>query len=522
MDRRTALQVTEYKGFGGSYYDSIAHADLFRSYKPHYFGVKTAQLFSSELKSDLINKKFTYMTVGKSNIHYLPGGTDDYEWCLVGDTDIDFRITEVITTQAFPGKAGQSFRIALDRDWLHEPAVIKSEEPDVPMLKIIGHPIERSANSWEYEVELQTGDMNAWLPLDLLQPGKRFIRTSSQVSDELNTKYAPDQYGNMFKLRSWTGQFANKIEFSDKFIRTEIANMKSGKKNMSKDDYSIGSGYIYQADFKNKAGKKIKKGVFITKAEARLLERTERDRELMFEFGQLQKTEDRDTGRPIKTAPGWRQLVRDGHYMEHNGSLTLGDIFEYLNEIFITRKNFADRKIKLCSGEGGIEFLSRLIAQEASTFNTVDTHFIRGRKDGNGYHSNELEFGAQFTKIKMTNGIEVEIVYDPMKDDRKLFPIKAPGTNRTVESYAIDIFDFGVTDQKAAGAGDQNITCVIQDGVEEYYTVSNVYDFYKGAETGGNNVYSNNKEAGIYRTLGGALTIWDISRCGRIEFNPNI
>jgi hypothetical protein len=179
-----------------------------------------------------------------------------------------------------------------------------------------------------------------------------------------------------------------------------------------------------------------------------------------------------------------------------------------------------DRKIKLCSGEGGIEMLSRLIAQEASTFQTIDTHFIQKRKDGNGYHTNELEFGAQFTKIKMTNGIEVEIVYDPIKDDRKLFKQKAPGSNRTLESFTIDILDFGVTDQKADGARDENITMIMQDGVEEYYTVSNVYDFYKGAEKTGNNVYNNNKEAGIYRTCPGSLCVWDTSRVGRIEFNP--
>lgn len=113
---------------------------------------------------------------------------------------------------------------------------------------------------------------------------------------------------------------------------------------------------------------------------------------------------------------------------------------------------------------------------------------------------------AQFTKIRLPNGYTLEMVYDPIKDDRKLFPDKAPGTNRTVESFAMDIFDFGQTDQKAFDAKrPENITMVMQDEVESYYTVSNVYDFYRGVKNDGSNAYSNNKKCGIYRESSGGL-----------------
>lgn len=117
-------------------------------------------------------------------------------------------------------------------------------------------------------------------------------------------------------------------------------------------------------------------------------------------------------------------------------------------------------------------------------------------------------------------GYVMEIAYDPIKDDRKLFPEKAPGTNRTVESFAMDIFDFGATDQSAINARPENITCVMQDGVESYFTVSNVYDFETGAIKDGSNAYSNNKELGIYRETSGGLAIWDVSRVGRVEYAP--
>lgn len=118
-------------------------------------------------------------------------------------------------------------------------------------------------------------------------------------------------------------------------------------------------------------------------------------------------------------------------------------------------------------------------------------------------------------------GYIVEFAYDPIKDDRKLFPEKAPGTNRTLESYAMDIFDFGATDQKAFDASrPENMTMVMQDGVEGYWTVCNVYDFEKGVKTDGSNAFSNNKMCGIYRETSGSLGIWDTTRIGRMEYAP--
>lgn len=540
-NRKTALQSVERTGwYTYTYFDSYTHASMFRKYKPHAFGVKGGQMFSSEIGSHLINKKFTYMTVAKNNVYYLPAGVDDYEWMLTGDFDVDYRVTELLVAAGSqPGKGGLPFRVALDREWLHEPAVIKSESANLPMLKVIGQPVQRSANSFEYVVELQTGDVNAWIPVDFLMPGRTFVDATTAVATELNTKYAGDQYGQMFKLQAWTGSFARKCEFTDRFIRMEIGCRQKGTRMPKNMGYSIGGdmfyegavgvGYVYQQKFAKKGSgvatnndqNVYEAGVFITKAEARLEERIHRDREMNFEFGQLQKTVDRDSDRPIKVAAGWRQIVRDGHYKEHNGALTLSQIFEYIAEIFLTRRHYKDRRIMIATGEAGIEFLHRVIAQEASQFQYIDTVFLRKRKDPLGYHENELEFGAQFTKIQLPMGYWLEMIYDPIKDDRKLFPELAPGSTRTLESYTMDIFDFGATNQKAFDSKRQeNITCVIEDGVEEYYTVSNVYDFQTGAIKDGSNAYSNSKELGIYRAISGGLCVWDVTRAGRIEFNP--
>lgn len=318
MQRKSQLQTVERHAFGGTFFDSISHHAMFRKYKPFNFGVKTSQLFASELGSHLINKKFTYYTVAKGNVYMLPPGVDDYEWFLVADADVDFRVTELLVDpNSFPGKGNIPFKIALDRPWLQEPVLLKSESDRLPLVRVHGYSVERSVNSFEYEVSLQTSDMAAYIPVSYLQPGRRFIDASTSVADELNGKFAGDQYGEMFKLQSWTGNYARKAEFTDKFIRTEIGCREEGRRmpqgmgynigNKSYMDGAVGVGYLYKQKFNlTNSGKaeQIEAGVFITQVEARLEDRLQMDREMNMEFGHLEKTVDRDSKRVMKVAPG--------------------------------------------------------------------------------------------------------------------------------------------------------------------------------------------------------------------------
>ena len=416
---------------------------------------------------------------------------------------------------------GAEFEVALDRGWLHEPVVLKTESSSLPMLRILGHPVQISANSWKYRVKLQTENPNEWMEASYLQPGRTAIDATTTVGNEMNPHFGGDQYGEMYKLQSYLGYFARKLEITDRTIRAELSARKNGG-NFTDSDRSIGTGYVYQQKLRNKNDDKVvQAGVFVTMAVARLEERIMMDREIAMEFGKAERTIDETTGYSRKVAPGWREIVKDGHYWEHNGSVTLSDIYEYLMNIFITRRDFSDRTIRICSGEAGIEFLHRLLAEEAKLYTTIDTNFIRPNTTPQGYNKNELEFGAQFTKWIAPNGLVVELVYDPIKDDRHFFPELAPGTNRTVESFCYDIFDFGGTDQKAVNAGKENITMVCEEDAELFTAVAGMYNFETGAVKDGSYSPTNSRELGVYREINGSLCVWDVTRVGRIEFNPN-
>ena len=528
MDRKSALQITEYQAFGGTFFDSISHAAMFRDEKAYDFGVMTAGLFSSTKMMGLTNKRWSYLTIAQGNVYKLPAGTNDYQWSVAGDSEIDFRFTELlVSTSAQVGKGNTSFDIAIDRNWLKAPAVLKLGASDnAPSIEILSNQAEPlNAHSWKYTAQLQDGNPNSWIPASYLAPGQVANRISTRVSNEENYKGAGDYYQSFTKLRSVVGQYSNEIGFTDKFIKREIAAARGNGQGMMYEDLdgkqyrdAFSRGMIYQTSLKDKnTNEVVQKGVFITKAEQRLLERTELDRERAMEFGRLQIDNDLDSGRVKKTAPGWRQIVMDGQLMVHNGNFTLNDLYDFLHQVFFRRRGFMNRKAMLVGGTGAISYLSNLIAQNASVFQTLEPGFaVRDNAEPVGVHKYETEFGFQFTRILLPMGIDVTIMYDPSKDDDQLFKEKMPGSYLPKESFNIDVLNFGRTENAAENSSGENICMVMEDQSDYYYSVANAIDSKNGIVRDGSNVYKNGKTLEIKRELSGSLAIWDVSSVGRI------
>jgi hypothetical protein len=367
-----------------------------------------------------------------------------------------------------------------------------------------------------------------WIASSLLAPGRVVTRVSTSVSNEENTKYGTDQYASMEKLRGVVGQYANEVNFTDRFIRMELSAAKKGGSVSDSYTDSDGTkyrdaftrGHIYQASLKSKhTNEKVERGFFIPAAEKRLLDRTETDREMMCEFGRLSISTDQDSKRIKKVAPGWRQLVREGQYMPHSGDFTLSQLYDFLHQVFYRRRNFMNREPMLVGGTGAITYLSTLIASQVPVAQTLEPGFaLRDNDSPTGVHKYEKEWGFQFTKLRLPMGITVSIMYDPRKDDDTLFKQKAPGSYLPLESFQIDILDFGKTEDAAENSNGKNITMVMEDNIDYYFSVSNAIDFKNGVVKSGENVYKFGKTLSMYREMSGSLAVWDTSAIGRIEW----
>jgi hypothetical protein len=148
-------------------------------------------------------------------------------------------------------------------------------------------------------------------------------------------------------------------------------------------------------------------------------------------------------GRPIRTGPGLQEMLEDSHTQRYS-HLTARLIEEYLMGIFYSRvKPGAARKIKGYSGEYGMINFHRAIqdwATKTGFIQVVQDLFIQ--KGSSEYNDNAVSAGYQFTKYRMANGAELELIHNPLYDDREINFEIDPVTGYPLESQRITFLDF--------------------------------------------------------------------------------
>jgi len=219
-------------------------------------------------------------------------------------------------------------------------------------------------------------------------------------------------------------------------------------------------------------------------------------------------------GRPVYSGPGVQEQLEDGHihFFSH---LTSNLIEEYLMDIFYSRiKPGRQRRIKGYTGEYGMVQFHKAIQgwMERSGFITVvDSLFID--KTQSEYHANALAAGYQFVKYRMANGSELELVHNPLYDDREINFEIDPVTGYPVESQRITFLDFS-----GEGAS-SNIRIVNKkNGYKMGYVagLSNPYGPNNGklmSHTGNYYSMTVEKQSGIH--------IEDVTRCGELRLQRN-
>lgn len=497
------IELSIYEGFGGNSYDSHHYADAFRADKPHDFGMQVSKIFSS---SNIYNDKIlTKMTMAAGNYKLID--SDVYKWTLAGDDKVAFYVIDEIenfTTLTKPGLGNTEFRIVLDKGWLEQPDVLQLEDNRYPFLEIRGTG-QQYGQGWVYIVSLQSSDPTAYIDPNLVKIGSRIMHAGTSIATEMNDLYGTSQYNSQMDLECQIGAFGHKVEFTDKVVRKEIAARKrEGKRDM------FSSGYAFDI---RQGGKTIPRGAFITMAEAQLLNEVEHAREMAMCFGTASTKMD-VTGRYIKrTGPGFRQLVKDGHILYHNGSLTASLLEDFLHNIFLQRVGSESRDIVLDTGEGGMRLFHQILSSEANSFLTLDTIRLNGVQGIGGNRG--ISYGAQFIEFQAVNGIRVRVMHNPMKDNHDYCFRTHPDNPRyTVDSFRFDIYDFGTSD------GETNMQMVVEDNVESYSYTYGMVDPRTGPIKDGSKVNSFNKGIAFERELSGGLWVKDTSRIGSIVYEP--
>jgi hypothetical protein len=512
--------------FGGTYADSRTFYSLHRDTgAPKNLGVIDTEVFSKQVNSDLLNKPMTFRA-GKNFVELGASNHGKVRWQLAMAGVPRARIVDVDPNLgSYPGQAGTKFRVALNVGYYHEPILLKTEKLDEPRMRILGYPQQESTDKYWYDVELQTGTMTDFISPASLAIGKTVKDAGTSVSDEMNQKYAGLEFGSTSDYAAQISYFARKFEVTDRFIRLEIEARK-GKTEFSGATVNkgfgetghmsaiVGAGYVVGMNGASDE-QLLKKGRTLTTIEYMLSDRIMMDREMDMYWGRTQTSEDPDSSYQRLNGSGWFQAAKEGNYDTHDGvNITLQDIVGKIQSLKFNVDDPKGNVVEIETGTAGMMLVNYLIGVEASsipfTFSTnyfIDKAASNMTKDG-------LSLGYQFVEYHQFGRV-YRFVWNPCKDNLDWYPERDPETNMPLESQSFDVFS--LTSNNDALGNKNNIGLAHEPEAYEYFTVSNVYDFYTGSIKNGANATDDRKEAYVRRAINGSAIFFDVSSTFRFQ-----
>lgn len=417
---QSSMIIKQYEGFGGNFIDSqYLGASYAGVGKPHVFQDTLMRIFSSQSRF-FTGKPLQAMTGAQGAYGTFEIDTEIYEWYLQG---ADYRCALVVEnmepTNATPGLNKAKFRTKLDLNYYAQPDVLLPENNNYA-LEVVGSAVS-DGTGYIYTLELQGDSFDQFLPPYLLEPGRQFSKGWTSVQSELNKDFGTQQYPSSMKLQHQIGYFAEKQTITDKAWRNQ------GR---------LGVSFLYEDPATGK-DKKIDK--FLPYAEAVMYDAFHMDMEVQFLLGKKQ-TKPTDSGYWKKTGNGIREQLKDSWIDVYSGTITTTRLKDYLMNIFFSRVNEQDRKVVATTGTIGSQNFHDMLAAEASSFLTIDTHFIEKIKST----PRHLSFGAQFTHYQGPEGVEVSLMKNPMYDSlqycKESHPLYA---GRPIDSARLTFMDFG-------------------------------------------------------------------------------
>ena len=431
------LDIVDTSVMDPKFVDSDMLASAYQVYgKPHEMGTKMTQLFAS--KSNFWEAKpLLGSTEGSGRVEMVDN--EIYRWYLEGaETAAVIVAAKLVEDGSRPGLNGESFEIAFTQKRFTVSEVITGEDENYPLLVVDG-PIYEGGH-YKYVVK-PASDTNFEFPEHLLEAGREFTKGYNINNLELTRERGGQSYNERFRLQSQIGAFGQEIMVTDKAFREDARiNGKNYDKVASND------GKLLSVPFKwrDKATGSVKtSNKFMMMAEAKMHEELAASKEYAMWLGHRFTKLDAN-GYVKRMGPGLRQQMQDGWIHRYSGALTERMLQEYLMDIFFSRLTQGDRKVRAMSGTGGSMIFHDLLAASASSFLTVDSNYIQ--KTNSKGITNELRYGAQFTKYVGLEGVEVELWYNPLYDSLKFSKRRHPQyPDRPLDSYRMTFLDFGNT-----------------------------------------------------------------------------
>lgn len=217
--------VKKTNSHGGNFYDSQYLGNAFDKVGKPYMFKTMLKIFSAKSRFfSSSNKALLAMTGGKG-INTIEIDSDVYRWSLEGAEDKYSRSIENLeSTNPAPGLNNTTFRLKLDLDYYRNPEVLMGEDNEY-LLEIVDGPIADGGSGYIYTVRLQGDSPAQYMPSDLMDSGRKFIKATTAIQGEYNQVRGGVQFGSTFMLEGQIGRFGQEFHVTDhnKSLALEIA-----------------------------------------------------------------------------------------------------------------------------------------------------------------------------------------------------------------------------------------------------------------------------------------------------------
>ena len=451
--------------------------------KPDVFEGKMTQLFTSTRYSD--NPLTALLSPSAKTTN-----ATSWEWELKGATTRPLVVVEDLTANIdFPGKFKSVFPMKLDESWYLAGDVMTPGASNKKFQVRIQEVVGTRGNGTIYNVRPMSDDPNFYIPKKYLAVGTPWAKLFSQYEEAAeqsgSTQYSmpislQNRMSRFRKMYKVTGDAANEV------LAVKIADSKGGMHDS-----------------------------WVKYAEVEYWEQWYRELERGFWYSRSTDTVIGANGRPIYSGPGVQEQLEDSHIYKYS-HLTSTLVEEYLMDIFYGRvKPGKGREIKAFTGEYGMLIFHRAIqdwAAKKGFIQVVDQYIVE--KTGSAYNTNALSAGYQFVKYKMANGASLELIHNPLYDDKEInFEIDEV-TGYPIESMRFTFLDF------SEGKGGPNVALINKNNGFKLGYVGGLQGPYGPNTKNGLMSHSGDyyemhvqKQAGVH--------IEDVTKCGELVLTRN-
>lgn len=457
--------------------------------KPAKLGSVMDQLFTAKnyysdnpLSSTLMGQSTSEETIGTTSWEWELKGANTRPLICMGNVEAPSNMT--------PGKYGLPFKLKLDENWflagdyLHPGTSNKKYQ-----VRIQDNPVP-DGDGWIYNVVMASGNSDDFIPLEYLNYGQQWGKLFSKY-EEAAEQSGSTQFSLPIALQNKMGLYRKEYKITN-YASTEVLAvgvpvMQNGKITYVKN--------------------------WMKYAEVEYWQQWYRELERGFWYSRSSDLVKGANGRPVRSGPGLQEQLEDSHIHRYT-HLTTKLIEEYLMDIFYSRtKPGKGRQIKGYTGEYGMLMFHRAIQNWMNKSGFIKNVEVYTNKVSSPYHTNALEGGYQFVKYHMANGASLELVHNPLYDDRDINFEIDPVTGFPVESQRITFLDF------SGESGKSNLKIMNKKDGFAFAYINGLYGPY-GPTNGGTAAHSGSYyEMHVEKSCG--LHVHDITRCGELILSRN-